>query len=167
MQPAPQLKDIHIRTTLQPGDIGYIIYLHGILYNSENNFGIGMEAYVAEGLAEFYHQYDPALDRVWIAEHAGKIAGFILLMHREEAAQLRYFILHPDYRGIGLGRKLMEMYMDFLLKTGYTSSYLWTVSELSVAASLYKKHGFILTEERSTEGPFGRPVIEQRYDWKR
>lgn len=167
MLSAPQLNDIHIRTALQPGDIGYIIYLHGILYNRENGFGIGMEAYVAEGLAEFYHRYDPARDRVWIADHAGKIAGFILLMHREEAAQLRYFILHPDYRSIGLGKKLMEMYMDFLVKTGYTSSYLWTVSELSVATSLYKKYGFVLTEERPAELPFGKRVVEQRYDWKR
>lgn len=167
MMSAPQLNDIHIRTTLQPGDIGYIVYLHGILYNRENNFGIGIEAYVAEGLAEFYHQYDPARDGVWIAEHDGKIAGFILLMHRGEAAQLRYFILDPAYRGIGLGRKLMELYMDFLLKAGYISSFLWTVSELPVAASLYKKYGFTLTEEKPTEEPFGKRVIEQRYDWKK
>ena len=166
MAPALHLNDIHIRTTLQPGDIGYVIYLHGWLYSREYNYGIAFESYVAEGLAEFYHQYDPAKDRVWVCEHREKIVGFLLLMHRSEAAQLRYFILHPDYRGIGLGKRLLELYMEFLHEAGYTSSYLWTTSELPAAASLYKRHGFILVEERPATVPFDKPVIEQRYELK-
>ncbi|WP_315824336.1 GNAT family N-acetyltransferase [Paraflavitalea speifideaquila] len=104
MQPAIFLNDIHIRTTLQPGDIGYITYLHGWIYSKENNYGIAFESYVAVGLAEFYQQYDVTRDRVWICEHQDKIVGFLLLMHRGDAAQLRYFVLHPGYRGIGLGK---------------------------------------------------------------
>jgi peptidyl-dipeptidase Dcp len=164
MQAAIHLNDIHIRTTLQPGDIGYITYLHGWLYNKECNYGMAFESYVAEGLAEFYQQYDTARDRVWICEHQEKIVGFMLLMHRGDAAQLRYFILHPDYRGIGLGKKLMELYMAFLHEVGYTHSYLWTTKELPAAASLYKKHGFVVVEEKPAEAPFGKPVIEQRYE---
>ena len=166
MQPALHLNDIHIRTTLQPGDIGYITYLHGWLYSREYQYGIAFESYVAMGLAEFYQQYDVARDRVWVCEHGEKFVGFLLLMHRGEAAQLRYFILHPDYRGIGLGKKLMELYMDFLRQAGYTSSYLWTTSELPAAASLYRKHGFVLVEERPAVAPFEKPVVEQRYVFK-
>jgi GNAT superfamily N-acetyltransferase len=163
MQPSPDLNDIYIRTTLQPGDIGYIAYLHGWIYSREYQYGIAFESYVAVGLAEFYQQYDAARDRVWVCEHREKIIGFLLLMHRRETAQLRYFILHPDYRGIGLGKKLMGLYMDFLREAGYTSSYLWTTSELPAAAVLYKKHGFVLTEERPAIAPFDKPVVEQRY----
>lgn len=162
MEAAPQLSDIHIRTTLQPGDIGYVIYLHGYLYSREYRLGIAFESYVAEGLLEFYHQYDPVRDRVWVCEHRNKIVGFLLLMHRGTAAQLRYFILHPDYRGIGLGKKLMELYMEFLQQAGYTSSYLWTINELPAAAALYKRFGFVLVEEKPSEALFNRPVIEQR-----
>ncbi len=164
MQPALHLNDIHIRTTLAPGDIGYITWLHGWYYSREYQYGVGFESYVAAGLAEFYQQYDAARDRVWVCEHQEKIVGFLLLMHRGEAAQLRYFILHPNYQGIGLGKKLMELYMDFLRQAGYTSSYLWTTSELPAAAALYKKHGFVLTEERAAVAPFGKPVTEQRYE---
>jgi ribosomal protein S18 acetylase RimI-like enzyme len=92
------------------------------------------------------------------------MVGFILLMHRPQAAQLRYFIIHPDYRGIGLGKKLMELYMEFLVQCGYTASYLWTTGELSTAASLYRRHGFTLTEEKPSTA-FGKAVVEQRYDW--
>jgi peptidyl-dipeptidase Dcp len=157
------LNDITIRTTLQPGDIGYITYLHGALYKKEYDYGIPFEAYVAEGLCEFYHNYDPQKDRVWIAEHKERIVGFILLMHRDKAAQLRYFLIDPAYRGIGLGKKLMELYMQFLLQCGYTSSFLWTTNELPAAASLYRKHGFTLVEEKPSTA-FGKAVVEQRYD---
>lgn len=157
------LDDVSIRTNLQPGDIGYIIHLHGRLYKKEYNYGIDFEAYVAEGLAEFYQQYDPQKDRVWICEHGDKIIGFLLLMHRGETAQLRYFILEEGYRGIGLGNKLMSLYMDFLHTHRYKSSYLWTTHELFAAAHLYKKHGFVLTEEKDSTS-FGKPLKEQRYD---
>src|SRR5438552_12285431 len=72
------LEDIRIRTELKPGDIGYVIYLHGHLYKKEYNYGIGFETYVAAGLAQFYQQYDPQKDQVWICEHENKVVGFLL-----------------------------------------------------------------------------------------
>ena len=157
--------DISIRTELQPGDLGFVIYRHGKLYGDEYDYGIAFETYVAMGMYEFYKNYDPEKDRVWICEHNGNIIGFLLLMHRENnTAQLRYFYLEAGYRGIGLGKKLMALYMDFLLSRGYTSSYLWTTHELNTAASLYTKHGFVLTEEKASDA-FGKNVTEQKYEW--
>jgi N-acetylglutamate synthase-like GNAT family acetyltransferase len=158
-----QLEDIQIRTTLRPGDIGYVVYLHGYLYKKEYDYGIEFETYVASGLAEFYEQYDEQKDRVWVCEHANKIVGFLLLMHRGDAAQLRYFILEPAYRGIGLGNKLMTLYMDFFKEKNYKSSYLLTTDELPTSAHLYKKFGFKLTEEKSSNA-FGKMVVQQRYE---
>jgi len=57
----------------------------------------------------------------------------------------------------------MQLYMDFLKEKGYQSSYLWTTHELVSAASLYKRHGFQLTEEK-TSADFGKSLKEQRYD---
>jgi ribosomal protein S18 acetylase RimI-like enzyme len=157
-------EEIDIRTELKEGDIGYVTFLHGILYKKEYNYSISFESYVAAGLHEFYQQFNALRDRAWICEHHETIIGFLLLMHRENnAAQLRYFILKPEYRGIGLGKKLMSLYMDFLKKCGYTSSYLWTTNELTAASHLYTQHGFRLTEEKESTA-FGKPLKEQRYD---
>ncbi len=41
-----------------------------------------------KGWWSFTGQYDATRDRVWIAEHNGKMVGFLLLMHRGEAAQV-------------------------------------------------------------------------------
>jgi ribosomal protein S18 acetylase RimI-like enzyme len=85
-------------------------------------------------------------------------------MHRQSGvAQLRYFLIEPEYRGIGLGKKLMAMYMDFVRACGYRAAYLWTTHELAAAAALYRRHGFRLTEEKESTA-FGKAVKEQRYD---
>jgi peptidyl-dipeptidase Dcp len=156
------LDEISIRTELQPGDIGYVTYLHGALYKREYGYGIQFETYVAKGLCEFYEKYNPARNRIWACEHNSRMIGFLLLMDRGKAAQLRYFLVEPDYRGIGLGSKLMNLYMNFLQECDYKGSYLWTTHELTTAASLYKRFGFKLTEEKESTN-FGKLLKEQRY----
>ncbi|MEW6404669.1 MAG: GNAT family N-acetyltransferase [Chloroflexota bacterium] len=157
------LNDISIRTELRPGDIGYVTYMHGALYHREYNYGLQFESYVAKGLCEFYEKYTPERNRIWACEHNARIIGFLLLMDRGKAAQLRYFLIEPEYRGIGLGARLLNLYMDFLRDCGYRESYLWTTHELSTAAFLYQRLGFKLTEEKESMA-FGKPLIEQRYD---
>jgi len=157
------LEDISIRTELRPGDIGNVIYMHGNLYKREYGYGIRFETYVAKGLCEFYEKYTPERNRVWVCEHNDRMIGFLLLMDRGKAAQLRYFLIQPEYRGIGLGSKLMSLYMGFLQECGYQESYLWTTHELNTAAFLYKRVGFKLTEEKESTA-FGKLLREQRYD---
>jgi N-acetylglutamate synthase-like GNAT family acetyltransferase len=160
----PKLEDITIRSELRPGDIGAVIHLHGAYYGREHGFGIQFETYVALGLHEFYERYDRTRDRFWLCEHQGRLIGCLLLMHRpEEAAQLRYFLVMPEYQGIGLGKRLMELFMQFLAECRYRTAYLWTVEGLPAAASLYRRFGFRLTEEKPSTA-FGKPLKEQRYD---
>jgi DNA-binding MarR family transcriptional regulator/N-acetylglutamate synthase-like GNAT family acetyltransferase len=159
-----KLEDISIRNTMVPSDLGYVVYLHGLLYGIEYGYGIEFEMYVAHGLYEFFQNYDQKKDRVWICEHDKRMIGFLLLMHRDnDAAQLRLFLIEPEYRGIGLGKKLMELFLDFLHRCHYQSAYLWTTHELYAAASLYTRYGFELTEEKESN-TFGKLLREQRYD---
>jgi DNA-binding MarR family transcriptional regulator/N-acetylglutamate synthase-like GNAT family acetyltransferase len=155
---------VTIRTDLRPGDLGYVIHLHGRLYKEEQNFGVGFEAYVAQGLAELYRQYDPERDRVWICEQGNSIVGFLALMHRDEqTAQLRYFLLQPECRGMGLGKRLMEDFMGYLREKGYRHCFLWTTSEQETAIALYRRYGFVLVDEKGSS-TFGKQLVEQKYE---
>ncbi|SFN19355.1 peptidyl-dipeptidase Dcp [Chitinophaga sp. YR627] len=158
-----KLSAIQIRNTLQPGDLGYVAYIHGDLYAKECGYGISFEAYVLDGLKDFAREYDPAQDKVWICEHAGKIMGCLVAQHRDTQVQLRYFIFQPEYRGIGLGRKLMQEFIGFMREKGIREAYLLTTEEQHAAIALYTKFGFTLTEEKCSE-IFGKPLTERRYD---
>ena len=66
-------------------------------------------------------------------------------------AQLRWLLLHPDVRGLGLGRKLVEEDLAFCRDAEYSSVFLWTVSTLPAAAGLYRSVGFKETENVTHE----------------
>ena len=157
------LNDISIRTELRPGDIGNIMSMHGRLYYKEYGYTFPFEMYVAQSLAEFIEKYDPVQNRIWICEHNDHMIGSLVLMDREQAAQLRYFLFEPEYRGMGLGTKLMDLFMEFLRSCNYKSSYLWTTEQQIIAAKVYKRYGYQLTEEKPSMA-FGVPLAEQRYD---
>jgi ribosomal protein S18 acetylase RimI-like enzyme len=157
------LDDIAIRNQLLPGDLGYVAYLHGDLYTKENGYGLSFESYVLTGLGEFGHDYDAEKDRIWMCEHEGKMVGFLLAQHRPNAVQLRYFIFLPEYRGIGLGKKLMTEFIAFMKQRGVKDAFLWTTDEQHAAISLYTRFGFKLTEEKPSHS-FGKPLTERRYD---
>jgi ribosomal protein S18 acetylase RimI-like enzyme len=163
MSPDINMNDITCRNELQPGDLGYVAYLHGQIYARECGYGLHFESYVLQGLQEFANRYDPDRDKVWICEHDNNIVGFLLAFHRNDNLQLRYFILLPDYRGIGLGKKLMIEFLAFMKERNYTKAYLWTTNEQEAATSLYTRHGFRLTEEK-TSNTFDKPLIERKYE---
>lgn len=153
-----------IRNTLQPGDLSQVALFHARIYYRELGFGIGFEAYVMESLVEFYRQYDPDFDKVWIVESEGRMVGFLLLMHRpNNQAQLRYFVLEEAFRGKGIGKKLVQEWMDFYQEKGYQGAYLYTTSGLDSAAYLYESMGFRKVFENASED-FGVPLHEIRYE---
>jgi ribosomal protein S18 acetylase RimI-like enzyme len=152
-----------IRHSLKPGDIGYLTYLHGTVYAREYGYDTTFEAYVASGLAEFVESYDPKKDRMWLVEAKQRIVGSVAIVGRTKLkAQLRWFFVHPDYRGHGMGRKLLSVALQFS-KRQYRTVFLWTTSELDAARHLYQVLGFERTKE-SEHQRWGKSVMEERYD---
>lgn len=163
MENNPQTK-WELRHDLKPGDIGYLIYLHGMLYNKEFGFDRTFEIYVAHGLVEFIHAYNPYRDRIWLAEAGGRIIGSVAIVRNSKVdAQLRWYLVHPDYRGQGLGKSLIGEALDFCRDRKYKSVFLWTTSQLNTAGHLYTQAGFKKTEVKS-HNIWGKFISEERYD---
>ncbi|MBW8684488.1 GNAT family N-acetyltransferase [Chitinophaga rhizophila] len=161
--PTIALSDIQIRNTLVPGDLGYIAYIHGDLYAKECGYGINFEAYVLDGLKDFAREYSIIRDRVWICEHNGQMIGSLIAQHRAEQVQLRYFIFRPEYRGIGLGKHLLQEFIGFMKEKEIRRAYLWTTDEQHTATALYERFGFTLTEEKEFDS-FDKKLVERRFD---
>jgi GNAT superfamily N-acetyltransferase len=159
-----QTSEVNIRTTMEPGDLGYVIYLHGVLYAREYQLDRTFEGGVAQRFGEFAKQYDPAKDLFAVAELDGRIVGSIVIEGLENnVAMLRYFLLHPDARGRGLGRELMTRAIAFCRERGFRKVTLWTISELKAAAHLYRAFGFVCTHEK-THDFWGATRTEQEYE---
>lgn len=144
-----KLDDITIRTDVCPGDIGYITYMHGWIYREEYGYSTAFEGYVAESFYKFLLNYNPDNDHLWCAEHNGYIIGCIGIVGHGERAQLRWFLLDPHYRGIGLGRKLLQESLNFAKVKNYKSIYLDTTNDLDKAISMYTRAGFVKKLEKA------------------
>ena len=154
---------ISIRHDLRPGDVGYITYLHGILYSPQQGWDHTFDSYVAIPLAEFAKRSRPN-ERIWIVESGGRIGGSVAIVEfSRKEAQLRWLLLHPELRGRGLGRRLVEEAVAFAREAGYSTIFLWTVDSLPAAAGLYKSVGF-RERENVTHELWGSLVTEVKHE---
>ncbi|WP_052352862.1 GNAT family N-acetyltransferase [Neobacillus dielmonensis] len=143
-----KLEDISIRNQVRPGDAGYLTYMHGWIYNKEYNYTTVFEGYVAQSFYDFLMNYDPNRDRQWVAEHNNEIVGFIAILGHGERAQLRWFLLHPDYRGIRLGKHLLNEAIAYCRQKGFKTVYLDTTDDLDRAIGMYTRAGFVKVAEK-------------------
>jgi len=120
--------------------------------------------YVADELTTFVNSFSPDKDRIWLAKINDQIVGSIAIVgHSSEEAQLRWFLVHPNYRRHGLGSELIREALQFCKERQYKILFMWSASELSVARRLYQQAGFRKTEEK-THTVWGKRVTEERYD---
>lgn len=155
---------IELRSTLRPGDVGLLIHLHGWLYAEECGYDHRFEGYVCKTFYDLFQKYSPEKDRFWFAEVSGQMIGAIAIVgHSAEVAQLRWFIIRPDYRGCGLGRRLMAEALQYCRDKGFRQVFLYTTDEQQVAVHMYEQAGFREIGESACH-EWGKTLIEQKYE---
>lgn len=155
--------DITIRHEFRYGDLGLVLKLYGWVYHFEYGFNHEFEAYVAEGLSEFAKDFTNERNRLWIAEKKNKIIGSIAILEKpKNQAQLRWFLLHPDFRGFKIGKDLMIQALLFSQNAGYDKIFLWTLEQLQIAKAIYINHGFRLCD-RQERSLWEKELVEEQY----
>ena len=136
--------------THRPGDLGWVLERHGVVYAEEYGWGAPFEAIVARVVAEFAETQDPAREACWVAELEGRRVGSVMLVRhpeREGVARLRLLLVEPEARGLGVGRALVDACTGFARATGYRRVTLWTQSVLAAARAIYARAGYVKVSE--------------------
>jgi DNA-binding MarR family transcriptional regulator/GNAT superfamily N-acetyltransferase len=156
----------------RPGDIGWVIARHGVLYADEYGWDSSFEALVARIAADFIERFDARREACWIAERDGANVGSVFLVQaRDEAthavidgvAQLRMLLVEPAARGLGLGERLADECQRFARRAGYRKIMLWTNSLLLAARGIYAKQGYVLVGSEPHHS-FGHDLVGEIWE---
>lgn len=158
---APHGRQVAIRMQ-RPGDASYIAYRHAVLYDREYGLSGVFERYVLEGLVKYLS--NRSVGEIWIAENNGQPVGSIAIVGTDgNTAQLRWFLIEPEFRGTGLGRRLMTQAVDYCRQQKFRQVFLWTFQELAAARHLYSRFGFTRVGQEAND--IWKPgLIEERWE---
>jgi DNA-binding MarR family transcriptional regulator/GNAT superfamily N-acetyltransferase len=161
-KPSPEVP--YILRPPRPGDMGWIVSRHGMVYATEYGWDERLEALTAEIVAAFVRNFDPKRERCWIAERDGENVGSVLLVRdTDEVARLRLLLVEAQARGHGIGARLVEECVRFAKEAGYLKITLWTHSVLTAARHIYLQAGFELVDTQEHD-EFGKTLVGETWD---
>jgi DNA-binding MarR family transcriptional regulator/predicted GNAT family N-acyltransferase len=166
LQPQPDKARVVLRNH-QTGDMGWVTERHGVFYGTVYGWAPKIEAVTARICADFLDNFDPELERCWIAERGGERVGSVFLVRDAEpgVARLRLLMVEAAARGERLGRRLVDECVSFAREKGYREIVLWTHEVLTAARGIYRAVGFELTETW-VHDDFGKPEVSETWRLK-
>ncbi len=132
----------------RPGELGWIIQIHGQYYAKKFGWYGEFECIVAKIIVEYLSSEDTDKQACFIADYNDKPVGCVILMKNNDfEGKLRVLLVSEDARGKGIGGLLIEALMEKAKAIGYKRLSLWTTENQEAARTLYKKVGFSLVSQ--------------------
>lgn len=104
-------------------------------------------------------------DTLFAAEYQGKLCGYAALRVLAGEGEIQRIAVFPEYRRLGIGRKLMEAMVAFSESQGAPDMTLEVRAGNIPAITLYKSYGF--AEEGLRKGYYHDPLEDALIMWRR
>jgi streptothricin acetyltransferase len=108
---------------------------------------VPVEPYEREVIAEdVEYGFDEADPTIFFAEADGSLAGRIKMMRWwNRFAYVEDLVVNPGYRGLGIGRRLLERGIQWARENDFPGVMLETQDDNAPACTLYQSCGFVLS----------------------
>lgn len=93
-------------------------------------------------------KYKTGKNKFWIAlNNENKIVGTCgAISQTDKQLKMNCFYIDAKYRGLGIGERLYNLFIEFAKKENYKEIILCTFKEFDIAMKFYEKRGFTLYE---------------------
>jgi ribosomal-protein-alanine N-acetyltransferase len=91
---------------------------------------------------------DNLASRCWVADLDGRVAGMAVAWLIVDEIHVATIAIHPDFRGHGLGEKLLLQVLKSAKEEGAVSSFLEVREGNNPAITLYRKFGYVESGRR-------------------
>jgi ribosomal protein S18 acetylase RimI-like enzyme len=158
--------DLTLRRDWRPGDAEAIVELHRRVYLPEyrvdetfvDDIRLTLDGLSARG-------WPTERDGAWLADGEHELAGSLLLSDEGDGeGRVRHFVLAPELRGSGLGRRMLDGLLELAHEIGYQRLTLSTFADLRVAAHLYREAGFRVVGEEAAPRWGRDEFVYQHYE---
>lgn len=97
-----------------------------------------------------YELTDNPASRCWVAELDGHVMGMLVGWLIVDEIHIATIATHPDFRGRGIGKKLLSFALDAAMDEGAISTFLEVRESNTAALEMYRKFGYV--EDGRREG---------------
>jgi GNAT superfamily N-acetyltransferase len=132
------------------GDSNRVIDLMREVYIEEMGWHMSFLREAIKILKDMLITWDPKQDLFVLAEFEGTLVGLLYMVSQSDGRGLvRWLTVKKDYRGMGIGKRLLEMAVYFARKKRHKKIVLVTVDELKRAREVYARAGFVETGRKA------------------
>ncbi len=149
---------------VNPGELGIVVSQSMDFYMNEMGLDQSFELFLFERMSRFMKNKERERSEGWVVDHNGSIVGSIFVDREDsKSAKIAGLLLQPEFRKMGLARKLMDKALAFCRENLYQRVYIMSFPELRDARRLYEYYGFSPTEEE-TKNAWGKEITLERWD---